>query len=237
MSKVLFSELPRFDQAERVFGLSAEDLSASQSRRRPALVDVDGATKLRPVNVQTLETPQQAAPPPEPIADTPVVVAESQAAIAEDTSSPTDIPTISLEDEVNTALDHALLIFEAGLEDMQAKIQKQAISVALDTMSSLMPRLSEQFLADELAEYLPDLLPSNVAEVDLMTSPRMAEALRDILETRDLSDVTYNIHPTENLQDGRLEVSWKTGGLSSDFTSRLEACLTDLGARARNNEE
>ena len=159
MSKVAFSNLPSFDQAERVFALSAEDLSTSQARRRPVIVK-DNTPQTRPIDVKPIEPPPL-PPPPLPPAEATVEVDGSDSAVAE---APDEADRLAaLEDEVNTALDHALLIFESGIEDMQARINRQANAVALEALSALMPKLSDKFLADELADHLPDLLPSSVA--------------------------------------------------------------------------
>lgn len=249
MSRVLFSSLPKFDDAEHVVDLSPEDIASNPPRpqivsRRPARV-LQSPAKPAPVE------PVDHTLPDAQIADTAVVPSDQDDVAMMDSHAPGSSPprtdpvvedppesaTIhDLNEDLNVALDHALLIFETGLDDISDKIAKQANVLALEVMAELLPKLSEQFLAEEVALCLPDLLPPSIAEVELAVSPVIAERLRRIVDDRQSSEVSYHIVPTETLEAGRLEINWKTGGLSSNFEKQLEACLDRLKARSQPEE-
>lgn len=238
MNSTVFANLPRFDQAETVIGLSDDDLKRGLKQtdwaplKDPPPPPVELKVPAKPVELVEDQKPAAASDGIEfldEVFDDAFQDAEPEVQPVE---SPTREPVLDpIAAELDVALEHALMIFESGLQDIRHQIKEEAGKVALTLVSEMLPKVSEAFLADELARHLPDLLPTSAPDITIQTSPAIAETLRDILNHRELAEPAYKIEPKTGFDFGRLEVSWKTGGLSADFSRRLETCLEDLKAQ------
>jgi hypothetical protein len=198
MSSAGLSSLPRFD---------AEAGSGASSKPGSWLKELDG----RAIS----ETARTAAPA------TPAAPASAPA------------PTIAQPVETPALLD--LKKIEASLAALNSKldkIERDAQTQALQTVQSLaaklFPELSRHFLAEEISRHLPGLVPDSAAVVEIRAEPELAGKLSELVERLPALANRCTVTATDTEGQGRVDVSWQSGGVTFDFDGLLQGCLSHL---------
>lgn len=150
---------------------------------------------------------------------------------------PAPEPQPHWRDEVHDAMREALVSFDTATRDVPAKMQQQAHEAVLTFLGDLFPKLSELFLAEEIARHLPDLLPTSKADIQIKAAPDIATELEEITLLNDFPTTDYSIVSEPKFRLGQVEISWASGGFSYDFSDRLERSLEQLRQLAAKSED
>ncbi len=141
---------------------------------------------------------------------------------AEEASSSEDIgPRLAEVESLIAQLSSTLVRIEDEARD-------QSVQVTQALAARLFPELSRQFLADEIARHLPDLVPASVPALEICAQQEMLDKLDPIIARESSLAGRCKLVPAEAAGDPRVLVSWKTGGVTFDFEGLLAACLAHL---------
>ena len=120
----------------------------------------------------------------------------------------------------------------AGLSGMMARLEREAREQAMHVTQSLaarlFPELSRQFLAEEIGQHLGKLVPASVPAVEIRARQPMLDKLEPILARHASLAGRCSLVPVPGADETRVQVSWKTGGVTFDFEALLAACLAHL---------
>lgn len=122
-------------------------------------------------------------------------------------------------------LDSILERLEEEIERGRAELGSKVTGVVLDVATALFPMLAKNFLADELVNHLPDIVPEHVMSLNISASADLAEALNLRLRGRQMAADDILIVSDRSLSSGQLNLSWKTGGADFDYNYLLEKLL------------
>lgn len=121
----------------------------------------------------------------------------------------------------------------AALNSKLDKIEREARAQTLQTINSiaskLFPVLSEQFLADEISRHLPSMVPASAAVVEIRADEDLASKLRQLVERTPALAHRCSVTAAPEGQ-GRVDVSWQSGGLTFNFDALLQASLSHLNS-------
>jgi hypothetical protein len=147
---------------------------------------------------------------------------ETPPAEEEEASSPEDIgPRLAEVESLIVQLSSTLVRIEGEARDHSVQVT-QALA------ARLFPELSRQFLADEIARHLPDLVPASVPTLEIRAQQEMLDKLDPIIARESSLAGRCKLVPAETAGESRVLVSWKTGGVTFDFEGLLAACLAHL---------
>lgn len=121
----------------------------------------------------------------------------------------------------------------AALNSKLDKIEREARAQTLQTIKSiaskLFPVLSEQFLAEEISRHLPAMVPASAAVVEIRAEEELAGKLRQLVER--IPALAHRCSVTAAPEgQGRVDVSWQSGGLTFNFDALLQASLSHLNS-------
>ena len=140
----------------------------------------------------------------------------------EEASSPMDAgPKLAEVESLIAQLSSTLVRIEGEARDHSVQVT-QALA------ARLFPELSRQFLADEIARHLPDLVPASVPTLEIRAQQEMLDKLDPIIARESSLAGRCKLVPAETAGEPRVLVSWKTGGVTFDFEGLLAACLAHL---------
>lgn len=129
----------------------------------------------------------------------------------------------------------------AALGGQLARIEREANQQTLQSVQAmaakLFPALSAQFLAEEISRHLADMVPASAAVVEIRAEAELAEKLRGRVDALPNLAHRCTITPLPVSGQGRVDVSWQSGGLSFDFDGLLAACLSHLKPNASVTRE
>ena len=202
MNKPVFADLQRFDTPPEP-GRLAEFLKATAS----------GAPSVYP-NGEPVEDAVETDPTDDASIEDEVG--------AEDTVA---LDTERYEDELKTLIGQLATEIETVQSDIDQQVTRATHALAV----RLFPKLSEAFLAEEVTNQLPGLIPTPVARIELRADDTIAYRLNELLAETDLSErceIIVEPAPSES----RIHVSWGSGGVVFDFDGLLQACLARLQA-------
>ncbi len=146
----------------------------------------------------------------------PAVAAPVEETVEEDISPP----------EVNLAPSLAEVEDLIGqLSSALMRIESESRSQAMQVTQSLAARL---FPAEEIGQHLTRLVPASAPAVEIRARPHMLEKLEPIIARHSGMAGRYTLVPASISDDPRVQVSWKTGGVTFDFEGLLAACLAHL---------
>lgn len=154
------------------------------------------------------------APPP----DQRVVAAQN--AESEPSPQPLDLKKI----------EASLVALNGKLDKIERDAHVQTLAMVQAMASKLFPELSRDFLAEEIGRHLPALVPASAAIVELKAEASLAEALRELVQRTPSLMNRCSITSVEGEGQGRVDVSWQSGGLTFDFGALLAACLSNLNS-------
>lgn len=125
-------------------------------------------------------------------------------------------------------IEASLATLNAKLDRVEREAQAQTLQTIQSIAARLFPELSKHFLADEISRHLASLVPASAAVVEIRAEAGLAEQLRELIERSPAlaHRCTLTALPAEG--EGRVDVSWQTGGLTFDFDGLLQACLSHL---------
>ncbi len=159
---------------------------------------------------------QAAAARPAATAPAPEVAAEEDVPPAEDLG-----PSLSEVGNLITQLSATLTRIECEARD-------QSMQVTQALAARLFPELSREFLAEEIARHLPNLVPASVPSIEIRARQEMLDKLEPIVARETSLSGRCKLIPADSKDEPRVFVSWKTGGVTFDFEGLLAACLTHL---------
>ena len=139
---------------------------------------------------------------------------------AEDTAAPVEDTGPSLAE-----LDRVVADLSGVMARLEQESREHSMQVIQSLAARLFPELSRHFLAEEIGEHLPKLVPPSVPAVEIRAAPAMLEKLEPIVARNTALAGRCSLVPAEN---NSVEVSWKTGGVTFDFEALLDACLAHL---------
>ncbi|WP_084395831.1 hypothetical protein [Henriciella aquimarina] len=129
------------------------------------------------------------------------------------------------------ALEATLGSLTETIEQTRAEAETQTMETIVAMAETLFPALSKDFLAEEIARHLPELLPKTAATVEIRAESALAESLREIIARSERLSAICTVHEDEAPGGDRVSVSWGAGGLDFDFAGLLESCLGQLRSR------
>jgi len=116
----------------------------------------------------------------------------------------------------------------SALTQIESESRDQAMQVTQSLAARLFPELSRKFLAEEISQHLTRLVPASTPAVEIRARPHMLEKLEPIIARHPGMAGRYTLVPASVSDDPRVQVSWKTGGVTFDFEGLLAACLAHL---------
>jgi len=200
VTKTIFADLPRFDTPPMPGQLAAFLQAAA-----------GGAPTVYPNG-----DPIEAEPGDDP--------ASSKSQAAADAAEPDAVPAVAEDD-----LKAVIAEFKSAIEAVEASVEAQVTRATHALAMRLFPKLSDAFLADEVARQLPDLVPLPVCRIHVQAEDRLTYKLNELLAETDLAqrcEIVVDPAPS----DSRIRVSWESGGVVFDFDGLLQACLARLQA-------
>lgn len=165
----------------------------------------------------------EAAPPSAPRA------APSAAAIKGEPEAPASLDLKKIE--------ASLVTLNGKLDKIERDAHAQTLATVQAMASKLFPELSRDFLAEEIARHLPSLVPASAAVVVIKAEASLADALRALVERTPSLMNRCTITSVEGEGQGRVDVSWQSGGLTFDFGALLAACLSNLNSTQSATKE
>jgi len=116
----------------------------------------------------------------------------------------------------------------SALTRIEGEARDQSMQVTQALAARLFPELSRQFLADEIARHLPNLVPASVPSLEIRARQAMLDKLEPIIASESSLAGRCKLAPATSQDETRVLVSWKTGGVTFDFEGLLAACLAHL---------
>lgn len=132
-------------------------------------------------------------------------------------------------------LEASLTVLNAGLDKIERGAQAQTLEAVQSIAARLFPLLSKDFLAEEIGRHLPKLVPPLAAAVEIRADVSLTDDLQAMLERN--SALASRCTVLSGAGQGRVDVSWQTGGLSFDFEGLLQACLSHLNTTQTMTKE
>lgn len=132
-------------------------------------------------------------------------------------------------------LEASLTVLNAGLDKIERGAQAQTLEAVQSIAARLFPLLSKDFLAEEIGRHLPKLVPPLAAAVEIRADVSLTDDLQAMLDRN--SALANRCTVLSGAGQGRVDVSWQTGGLSFDFEGLLQACLSHLNSTQTMTKE
>ncbi|MEZ6013010.1 MAG: hypothetical protein R3C08_14210 [Hyphomonas sp.] len=114
------------------------------------------------------------------------------------------------------------------MKRLERDSREQSMHVLQSLAARLFPELSRQFLAEEIGQHIGKLVPASVPAVEIRARQVMLDRLEPIVRRNTVLSGRCTLVPATAPEDTRVEVSWKTGGVTFDFEGLLAACLAHL---------
>lgn len=159
---------------------------------------------------------------------TPPPAVPEAAAPAEADSQPTEPDTDPGPDL--TQLNAMVAALSTAVQQVEAQGREQVRTVLQSMAQQLLPRVSEAFLAEEIARTLEDVVPVSVSALEIRAKPALAPALREAVARTEALAGRCTVAEQDTSDPPGVEVSWQTGGLTFDFDSLLTDSLARLDA-------
>ncbi|MFN7101272.1 MAG: hypothetical protein ACK4N1_01485 [Pseudorhizobium sp.] len=125
-------------------------------------------------------------------------------------------------------VEASLTALNGKLDKIERDAQAQIVEAVQSIAAKLFPLLSKAFLAEEIGRHLPSLVPASAAVVEIRAEASLAAELQVMMERHASLADRCTLVPATAPGQGRVDVSWQTGGLSFDFDGLLQACLSNL---------
>ncbi|MEQ9505284.1 MAG: hypothetical protein RLO80_03360 [Hyphomonas sp.] len=125
-------------------------------------------------------------------------------------------------------IEASLAALNSKLDKIERDAQAQALQTVQSMAAKLFPELSRHFLAEEIARHLPGLVPDMAAVIEIRAEAELAGKLTELVERLPALTHRCTVTPTEAEGQGRVDVSWQTGGVTFDFDGLLQGCLSHL---------
>ena len=132
--------------------------------------------------------------------------------------------------EQEAAIAATLTSVTEALGRIETESRERSVAMLQSMAATLFPKLSELFLAEELARHLPEILPEDTPGIEIMAGQDVATRLSQVLEQRGGLAEAVTVKPVNDLAGAQVQISWKTGGLDFDFEELLSACMAQLNA-------
>ena len=132
-------------------------------------------------------------------------------------------------------LEASLTVLNARLGEIERGAQAQTLEAVQSIAAKLFPLLSKAFLAEEIGRHLAQLVPPLAAAVEIRADVSLTDDLQAMLERN--SALANRCTVLSGAGQGRVDVSWQTGGLSFDFEGLLQACLSHLNSTQTMTKE
>ncbi len=125
-------------------------------------------------------------------------------------------------------VEASLLALNGKLDKIERDAQAQVAEAVQSIAAKLFPLLSKAFLAEEISRHLPMLVPASAAVVEIRADAALAAELQVMIERHASLADRCTLVPATAPGQGKVDVSWQTGGLSFDFDGLLQASLSHL---------
>jgi hypothetical protein len=134
-------------------------------------------------------------------------------------------------------IEASLAALNAKLDKIERDARTQTLQSVTSIAAKLFPELSSAFLADEIGRHLPAMVPPSAAVVEIRAEASLADKLRDLVERTPALAHRCTVTAVEAEGQGRVDVSWQSGGLTFDFDALLRACLAHLNSNQNPTKE
>lgn len=136
-----------------------------------------------------------------------------------------------------TNVEASLAALGARLDKIEREANAQALQAVQSMASKLFPELSRLFLAEEVSRHLASLVPASAAVVEIRAEPELAAQLQARVDALPALVHRCTVTPAATGGQGRVDVTWKSGGASFDFDGLLTACLSHLSSTQSNTRD
>lgn len=116
-----------------------------------------------------------------------------------------------------TEVETALKTLCARLDRIEREAQTQAMQAVQAMTAKLFPELSRMFLAEEIGQSLPKLVPASAAVIEIRAGAELAASLQARISGMPALARRCTVLPSGPGEAGRADISWQTGGVSFDF--------------------
>ena len=140
--------------------------------------------------------------------------------VLQDACEVSGLDRLALQDELHALAD----TWEQALEQVRISMTQHMQAVLTDCVHSLFPLLARQFLAEEIAGHLPNLVPANMFGVEILASPDLAEKLQSCLGEEAYLPANAIIRSCDQQPELRVSVNWGEGGYDYQFEQLLARC-------------
>ena len=142
-------------------------------------------------------------------------------------TEPSQIPPASQPADL-AKIEASLAALNSKLDKIEREAQVQIVQTISSIAAKLFPELSRHFLAEEIGRHLAVLVPPSAAVIEIRAETELAGKLRERVEGMPSLAHRCTIMPVAGDGQGRVDVSWQSGGLTFDFDGLLKACLSHL---------
>ncbi len=132
------------------------------------------------------------------------------------------------------AIETTLTALSETLDRIERESREQVVTAVQSIAAKLFPELSRLFMAEEINHHLPQLIPISAATVIIHTPPSLMDHLRQVIDRSSTLSPRCTLVSAESSVEGRVEITWQTGGLTFDFKGLLDACLAQLSSTQTN---
>jgi hypothetical protein len=110
------------------------------------------------------------------------------------------------------------------LSRIESEARDQSMQVTQALAARLFPALSQRFLAAEIAQHLPQLIPASVPSIEIRARQEMLSKLEPLIARDPSLSERCKMTPAVSEDEPRVLVSWQTGGVTFDFEG-LSGCV------------
>lgn len=143
--------------------------------------------------------------------------------------TPEPVPAPASEPPVDfSMLEDTVAALSGAIATIEREAQTRMSRAIEDMVRKLFPELARRFLAEEIGLHLKTLLPVSINKIEIRAAPAMVEALTEIVRTSEPLSDRCTVVAEETGDAAHVEVSWRSGGLTFDYTGLMEACLARL---------
>lgn len=148
-----------------------------------------------------------------------------------------DVPVYVEPAPESNELEVLLEALPEALNQIAEEAQLQCIHLVRTISVQLFPALAESFLAEEIGQHLPALIPDFEPYIEVRLSVDLAKQMTEIISRNKRLSDRCRLMPCESPGLAPIDISWSTGGVNFDFEALFDACLGRLGQSQPSSEE
>lgn len=127
-----------------------------------------------------------------------------------------------------TAIEATLTALSDAVESLEHQAREQVTMATQAIAAKLFPELSRLFMAEEIGRHLSTMVPVSGPAVIIHADVSLIEEMQEVINKTGRLAAHCTLQPNDSGAQGRVDISWQTGGVSFDFSGVLDACLAQL---------